>query len=376
MRRPELDGLRGVAVLLVVLSHASNRGLCLWPGLDLRGLGRTGVFLFFVLSSYLLTSQLLGRGAAELRRPRTWGRYAVRRLLRVYPGYLLALGVTLALGGMSAPHALEHLALVRAEAHFWTIPVEVLFYLALPPLALALTALPDARARVVLLVVLAAASRLMWPPDYPSQAPDYRPSVLPFLVVFLMGSLVAVLAHGSAGVQPGAATGFAASGPAPLGPAPLGPVPSGPVPSGPAPSGAPPSGGSAPRWPRWVGVASVAGLIALTPAVASAAVGRRLPHTEFHLWFGVLGALSAGLVLAVVAADGALRRAVAFPPLAAVGRASYSVYLLHAVPLAYVVERGPRGPAGAWAILCASLVLGGLSYALVERPFQGAARRP
>jgi Predicted acyltransferases len=46
-----LDGLRGVAVLIVVLSHLSNARLFLIPGLDLSGTGKSGVFLFFVLSA-------------------------------------------------------------------------------------------------------------------------------------------------------------------------------------------------------------------------------------------------------------------------------------------------------------------------------------
>lgn len=328
MRRPELDGLRGLAVLLVVLSHASNEGLHLAPGLDFRGVGRTGVFLFFVLSSYLLTDQLLALGAAPLRRPGTWGRYAARRLLRVYPGYLLALGVTLALGGMTVPHALEHLALVRAEWHFWTIPVEVLFYLALPPLALALTALPGPRAQAALLVALALLAWLAWPPDYPAHAPEFRPSVLPFLVVFLTGSLVAVVARSGW-------SGVARAGPL-----------------------------------AWVGLV---GLALLAPAVASVLVGRELEHTHFHLWFVRQAALSALVLLGVVTSTGRLTRALGSPPLGFVGRASYSVYLLHRIPLAFVVERGLVGARGAWVALGASLALGALAYALVERPFQ---RRP
>ena len=44
-----LDGLRGLAVLLVVLSHASLHNVYLFPGLDFSGMGKPGVFLFFVL---------------------------------------------------------------------------------------------------------------------------------------------------------------------------------------------------------------------------------------------------------------------------------------------------------------------------------------
>ena len=50
-RSEPLDGLRGVAVLMVLLSHASNGGHDVLPGLDASGIGRSGVFLFFILSS-------------------------------------------------------------------------------------------------------------------------------------------------------------------------------------------------------------------------------------------------------------------------------------------------------------------------------------
>ena len=43
-----LDGLRGVAVLFVVLSHLSNIGANLTPMLDFGGTGKYGVFLFFL----------------------------------------------------------------------------------------------------------------------------------------------------------------------------------------------------------------------------------------------------------------------------------------------------------------------------------------
>ena len=325
-RRPELDGLRGVSVLLVVLSHASNRGLHLAPGLDFRGVGRTGVFLFFVLSSYLLTDQLLARGAAELRRPRTWLRYVSRRLLRVYPAYFLALGVTLALGGLTLTHALQHLALVRAEAHFWTIPVEVLFYLVLPPLALVLTALPRTSAQVALLAVGLVVARLVWPPDYPAKAPDFRPSVLPFLAVFLAGSLTAVLARSGWFTRDG-------------------------------------------RVARALVPLGCVGFAALTPALASFVLGEQVEHTRFHLWFGTQATLASLVVLGLAVHGGWARRALSSAPLRLVGRASYSVYLLHALPLAYVWERGPQGAAGAWLILGASLALGAAAYLLVERPF-------
>lgn len=101
-RDPRLDGLRGIAVLLVVLFHASvgsggfvtsNALLGDAGGTDVvtRGLlqatllGWSGVDLFFVLSGYLITGILLRTRDAE----RYYRPFYARRALRILPLYLL-----------------------------------------------------------------------------------------------------------------------------------------------------------------------------------------------------------------------------------------------------------------------------------------------
>ena len=41
-----LDGVRGLAALVVVFSHTSNAGMFFVPFLDMRGIGKSGVFFF------------------------------------------------------------------------------------------------------------------------------------------------------------------------------------------------------------------------------------------------------------------------------------------------------------------------------------------
>jgi len=83
-RIPELDGLRGIAIALVVMRHYVHH-----PSLLLLGpqWGWTGVNLFFVLSGFLITSILLRltaqTGALKI--------FYARRTLRVFPLYFLAL---------------------------------------------------------------------------------------------------------------------------------------------------------------------------------------------------------------------------------------------------------------------------------------------
>ena len=144
-----LDGVRGIAILLVVLFHLPMRpGWGGALGLTLP-FGWMGVQLFFVLSGFLITRILIGSKeqpfGAYLRR------FYVRRVLRIFPlyyGFLLALGAVYL--ATSLPEPLErywpYLATftwnwTRADAaweesnrfvHLWSLSVEEQFYLFWP----------------------------------------------------------------------------------------------------------------------------------------------------------------------------------------------------------------------------------------------------
>lgn len=81
-----LDGLRAMAVLLVVIAHGSST---LLPKADRITTGHLGVEVFFVLSGYLITSLLLreyeNRGRISLKD------FYIRRALRIWPLYYAVL---------------------------------------------------------------------------------------------------------------------------------------------------------------------------------------------------------------------------------------------------------------------------------------------
>jgi peptidoglycan/LPS O-acetylase OafA/YrhL len=81
--RPEIDGLRGVAVLAVLLYHAH---------VPACGGGYLGVDVFFVISGYLIT-QLLERSSGS-RDPRLLGEFLLRRARRVLPALYVLLPAT------------------------------------------------------------------------------------------------------------------------------------------------------------------------------------------------------------------------------------------------------------------------------------------
>ncbi|HEY1738909.1 MAG TPA: acyltransferase, partial [Acidimicrobiia bacterium] len=172
---PGLDGLRGIAVAAVLAYHDQR----------LAG-GFLGVSTFFVLSGFLITALLLRerdeRGAVSFRA------FYSRRVRRLVPaailGVLLAATVTQVRHDAAASHAFRvdaltaltdvanwrfvlagrsYLALFvtpSAVQHYWSLAVEVQFYVVLVPVIVAALALGRGRRRLLYatLVVLTAAS--------------------------------------------------------------------------------------------------------------------------------------------------------------------------------------------------------------------------
>jgi peptidoglycan/LPS O-acetylase OafA/YrhL len=152
---PELDGVRGIAVLLVMLCHS----LVISPlpqaarQLHLRGLlvlGWSGVDLFFVLSGFLISGILLDTKDSK----NYFSSFYARRVLRIFPLYLfsvfayfhLALPIAHHFGGWQfMSNSLEpwfwfHLSSWKIAfgepahwlTHFWSLSIEEQFYLFWP----------------------------------------------------------------------------------------------------------------------------------------------------------------------------------------------------------------------------------------------------
>jgi peptidoglycan/LPS O-acetylase OafA/YrhL len=145
---PELDGLRALAVLLVLVQHFGPRS----PWMDAVGPGGLGVALFFVLSGFLLTRILLAHTPAkdEPLWPTLRAFYA-RRFLRIWPLYFAVLSVTALFDVGPARRALPYNALYLSNVYFflrrawdgpisplWSLAVEEQFYLVWPIVTLAL----------------------------------------------------------------------------------------------------------------------------------------------------------------------------------------------------------------------------------------------
>jgi peptidoglycan/LPS O-acetylase OafA/YrhL len=204
--RPQLDGLRAVAVAAVAWSH--------WERDYQFGIPfGAGVHLFFVLSGFLITTILLDIRSAADRRAAV-GSFYIRRALRIFPAFY----VTLLLAWLGdVPLVRESLAwhlaylsnawIVLGDrwpgsiSHFWSLAVEEQFYLAWPWL---IVFAPRRWLLPAILASVAAAPAFRWM----LAADGHRESMLAILTPGCLdslgtGALVAWQGVGSARLKPG-----------------------------------------------------------------------------------------------------------------------------------------------------------------------------
>lgn len=145
---PELQGLRGLAVLAVVIYHCHPRLEGTWIAYASLW-GWAGVNLFFVLSGFLITSILL----ESREKPHYFRNFYGRRALRIWPVYVLVLAVCywqsrwfVGTGPLQAVKTapwlayiffvqnLFHLALPAAIGPTWSLAIEEQYYFLWAPL--------------------------------------------------------------------------------------------------------------------------------------------------------------------------------------------------------------------------------------------------
>ncbi|MGV0350528.1 acyltransferase family protein [Corynebacterium guaraldiae] len=148
---PELEGVRALAALAVVVTHVSFQTATGWAWAERLDYG---VAVFFVLSGFLLWRR---------RHAHTAGQYVLSRVARLAPLYLVCVVVVLALlpdaSPLTLPQVITNLTgtqlyiadgLVPGLTQLWSLCVEFAFYAVLPLLAWLLDKL-SARPRVALI---------------------------------------------------------------------------------------------------------------------------------------------------------------------------------------------------------------------------------
>ncbi|MDB5677965.1 acyltransferase [Sphingomonas bacterium] len=338
-----LDGIRGLAVLYVLAAHLSQVRLNLIPGLDLSHMGQAGVYLFFTLSAFLLMMGFLRQGAQSLE----WRHlvyYAIRRVLRIAPLYILFLPIAYAevyrlrqgeMPRIDTGKMLQALTLQRADGVNWSVVVEVKFYVILPLIAACCLLLFGKRtvAAAVMLIALAVGVAIMVPLPARGTAPII--ALWPYLPPFLPGCAAAIVFHRA---------------------------------------GAHPPEARAARLAR--GAAVVIGIVALVlaPLIASMLAVSDSPERAVGRWVFSWSVLWAALIVTALLGGKWPRRLFEMSWLRRVGQLSFSSYLVHA----YMITAVPLGLAAvglgyplleAWATVAVTFAIAEIMFRSIERPF-------
>ena len=352
-----LDGFRGLAVLAVFLSHTSNQNIFLLPHMDFSGIGKTGVFLFFLLSSFLLTYPFVHKRRSAFTIP-FLANYGVRRFFRIYPLYFVFLLVSLATTAVAQrvlsydrpiglPIALNfsefigHLTLQQGKSITWSIAVEFKYYFALPILAFlyAVVLRNHLLLSFIATIALIAILQLFYPQSE-SLSNDTR--LGPYMPIFIVGGFLAVLQYNwreKIG-QPTAGMKLTL---------------------------------------QIVALVTVLAIIAIIPSVNSWLRSVEVPYNNFHKKYIEYAVLWGLCMFAVINGGGPIRKFFESRVLRYFGHISFSLYLLHGTVVA--IARHTLDNLGdsywhGWAILAATILLSHLSFICIERPFSKIKLKP
>jgi peptidoglycan/LPS O-acetylase OafA/YrhL len=324
--RPDIDGLRAVAVLAILWFHSGLPGT---PG------GYTGVDVFFVISGYLITSIIL-RDSAE--GSFSFASFYERRFRRIAPALLTVTAATMAAGYLLLlPDDLDRLSKSAAAAvamvpnihfwltlnyfapphwiapmlHSWSLGVEEQFYLLFPATLILARRFWKMRPAITLLAAGSLALCILSTPTMPAASFYLLPTRGWELMV---GALLAV-------------------------------------------------GIGVPERFREAGAAAGVTLILAGCLLLSA-------DDLFPGWRALLPAIGAALVIAG-GTRSTVARALSFGPCVYIGRVSYSLYLWHWPILVFMRHwRTEQALPPLWALggMCLALALAAASYHWIEQP--------
>jgi peptidoglycan/LPS O-acetylase OafA/YrhL len=329
---PELDGLRALAVLLVVAEHTDL----------LRG-GYIGVDIFFALSGFLITTVLLEEHAE--RGTFSLPRFYARRVLRLYPALVVVVLATIplgvALGGRAGSDTLHEVPfaftyslnyvmgtghyLTGAISHLWSLSIEEQFYLVWPVLLLVM--LRNRRAALAATLGVAAALVALGPGFVGLQSVRYE--------YFAIEARAAQLLIGAAGAL---------------------------------------------AWSLWRAPAQLTRGAAIAGAlvIATVVVDDSWPVPRWpDLMPPLLAVATTAIIVHVVSGSSRGFRVLSFAPALALGRISYGVYLWHLPIMFALLEQWPN--LNPWVVfgVVAPLTVGfaWCSYRWIELPCLRLKRR-
>lgn len=321
-----LHGLRGIAVLFVVLSHLGYAQLFLFP-LPHYSIGKVGVWIFFALSAYLLTANLCRDLSTSTSRPITLLEYFIHRIFRIYPLLITVLLIHLLIGDMTETQVIMHLFLKLGFQELWAIPVEFQYYFVIPIIALGYLLLPRKALIAILTCLLGLA--LLYGMAYPRTVFSNQLDIFPKLTPFLLGSMLALLQISSV------------------------------------------------RNSNTVSQATDSlltdyGLICLLVVLTIAywLISRRILDVTYAPWVSFfLGLTASGLIFSAIHPQRRLAKLLGSAPLVFLGKISFSIYLLHMFVIKYLpINLQVPVQAKAWITLATILLISAITYHILEVP--------
>jgi peptidoglycan/LPS O-acetylase OafA/YrhL len=353
--QPALDGVRAVAVVMVLLFHA---------GLSWMGGGYLGVSVFFTLSGFLITSLLLAE--ADRTGGVSFRRFYSRRMKRLMPASLVCLLVVVGaywfggefrlvpgmrgqlwgalaqvynwvrIAGSSSYQDLFRQApsLLSPLEHYWSLAIEEQFYVVWP------------------LVVWAVVARQRPGREGHGRKDRGRSALLAFVSLTIVCAAAAPII--SALTTPKVAYWST-------------PTRLGELLVGASAAAWHQRGGRLPAWGRWLGVAALAVLVALAMELP---VGSGPAYTG---WMTPIAVVSTLLILSLQV-PGPVRSVLALAPLVWIGKLSYGVYLYHWPVFVLLRAHGWQlgRPLGFLLALSITMALAAVSFIVVERPARRA----
>jgi peptidoglycan/LPS O-acetylase OafA/YrhL len=367
---PEVDSLRAYAMTMVVAMHCG-----------LLPFGWMGVWLFFVISGFAVTTSILG---ARKREP-GWGRltyhFYLRRCLRIWPVYFLYIGLCstflIVVGRSIALENVPYLSTFTFNLwmifrdpgsatiwggfeHLWTISVEQTFYVFYPFVFLLRTRRRIAYALAALIV---AAPLVRWGWSAWTAGFGWNPEHLAFAVyafapahfdAFALGSLIALFRPELALRRDWMIAAFAGAGALTL------------------------------AYVGYYAALGVARVGAISPdALRNVVSGFLYGQGREVFCYWVPSALGAALLIGLVCGQPACRRLCAPPALQAIGRVSYGGYLFHVPVIMALMTFLPALQGGSVAMrltlfactFAGTVAVAGLSFVGFEQRFLSSGRR-
>lgn len=320
----EADGIRGIACLIVLVVHTIA---ITFPSTYpyLQGTGKIGVWLFFCLSSFLLTCQLLLRGLSKV----TIVDYFVGRTLRIYPLFAVSVFAYYVFGtaNINTTHDIvSALTFQRGYAHLWTIAVEFKFYFFLPAFVLFGTFI-QSRFGIKSLLAMAALLTLIHQIYAPYWLLEENTiDTFQYLPAFFFGTIAAFASVNKSECRILYRTNL-------------------------------------------VGIMVLIGILASTPFVRYFILG--LPPSDYlmnkYLYFS-LGWTVFIFTQTQSHSRGILEYVLTSRPLRYIGLYSYSIYLIHWLILLKITARYPENFVAAAAVISMSIGAGYFLYSFFEKP--------